>query len=249
MKPCAHYHAIIGRKAAMNPVVLASEFALPRVAMIYQEQPTTAKGQPIWPHRWNGGFTLGGDWTGTDPEQAAIDTAEWLRRTMPGASGPIVLNVESIALDTPEADAFWSAVLPAMKRTLPRATFGFYNRPYLGHLVDFYAPSIYPIKRINAQCWADGEHEQTPAFYRQATYRNLAQFDRKLPWLVYATCTVGDRDAQWASVLEVQEQWRLAQDLGADVVWWGSCADEADVRRARKLLTWIAMSRAASSVL
>ena len=249
MKPCTHTHAIAPRKTGLAATVDATDFGMVRTLFVYQQHPVTARNTPILPHRWSGGIVNGGAWDQVDADQAATDMAEWLRRTMPVASGPIVLNVESIPLDTPEADAFWSVVLPAMRAALPRATFGFYDRPDLGHLVDFYAPCVYPMKRIQAECWADGEHEQTPAFYRQATFANLARFDRKKPWLACCTLTLdADNAIAWASALELREQWRMAQDVGANIIWWGSVGDSTDLRRAKRVLTWLAMQRAASPV-
>lgn len=247
MKPCAHYEAFIGRQAQHNAAVDAARpFPMPNVPVIYQEQPKRENGAPILPHRFtSGGRTRainGGEWSSVDKNDAALAMAEWCLTRYARHAGPIVLNVESIPLDTAEAKSFWSTVLDRMRSACPRAAFGFYNRPDMPDVVDFLAPSLYPNKRINLECWAPGEQEYTPAAYRQAKLADLARFDRTRR--SYAFCTTTTLGGEWCSTLELTEQWKLAQDLGLDVIWWGSLAPEPTidtaVRRARKVLDTLA---------
>ena len=256
MKACKHYESLIGRTAQHNPAVEAARpFTFPTVPMIYQEQPKQANGAPILPHRFvvagREQRVLGGEWSSVDKNGAALAMAEWCHDRYARHTGPIVLNVESIPLDTPDAKAFWATVLDAMRTACPRATFGFYNRPDMPDNVDFLAPSLYPIKRVNADCWADNEHEQTPARYRQVTLANLARYDRTRTG--YAFCSLTTNGGEWCTRAELFEQWKLAQDLGLDVIWWGSLATEPTidtaVRRARKAIDTLAATARATPVL
>lgn len=250
MKACKHYETFIGMGAHNNAPVLAATYPLPRVPVIYQEQPKHANGAGILPHRWTGSdgrpvLVNGGEWDTASKNEAALGMAEWCAARYAKHRGPIVLNVESIPLNTPEARSFWTTTLDAMRTACPLAMFGFYGRPDMPDVVDFLAPSVYPIKRVREEVWGDNEHEQTPARYRQVALANIAAFDRTGP--MYAFCAMriwGD----WCTTLEVREQWRLAQDLGLDVLWWGSLGSpdardtrqvHTDVARARKLCTWL----------
>lgn len=244
MKSCTHYESLIGRSAAFNAMVASARpFPLPYVPIVYQEQPKATNGAGILPHRFKGNdgrdvSINGGAWEAANRNTAAQGMGEWFARLYGNYRGPIILNVESIPLDTPEARTFWEPVLDALKLACPNATFGFYDRPDLADLCHFTAPCLRPIKRINAECWANMEHEYTPAAYRQSTLASLARYPRTRP--MYAVCNIMHDGGAWASCLELREQWRMAQDLGLDVIWWGSIgAEDGAMRRARACLDWI----------
>ena len=246
MKACTHHEALIGRSAALNIAVAnertARPYALPHALIVYQEQPKRTNGAGILPHTFksNGRDVPinGGAWEAADRHEAAQNMGDWFSRNYGSHAGPIILNVESIPLNTPEARTFWEPVCDALKLACPYAQFGFYDRADLADLMHFTAPCLRPIKRINAECWADGEHEQTPAAYRQATLASLARYPRTRP--MYAVCNIVHDSGAWASALELREQWRMAQDLGLDVIWWGSCdTKDNGMQRARLCLEWI----------
>lgn len=254
MKACTHHEALIGRSAALNATVASARpFPLPYVPIVYQEQPKRTNGAGILPHKFKGNDGRdvpinGGAWDAADRNEAAQNMGDWFARNYGSHTGPIILNVESIPLNTPEARTFWEPVSEALKLACPRATFGFYDRADLADLMHFAAPCLAPNKRINAECWANEEHEYTPAAYRQAKLRDLTAYDRKRP--LYAVCNVMHEGGAWASCFELREQWRLAQDLGLPVVWWGSLdTKDNGMQRARACLAWIAAQARATPVL
>jgi len=253
VRTCTHYEALIGRSAALNATVASARpWPLPHIPIVYQEQPKASNGAGILPHKFKGNdgrdvLINGGAWEAADRNAAAQGMGEWFARTYANHRGPIVLNVESIPLSTPAARTFWEPVCDALKLACPYATFGFYDRPDLSDLMHFTSPCLRPIKRINAECWADGEHEQTPAAYRQATLASIARYPRTRP--MYAVCNIVHDGGAWASALELREQWRLAQDLGLDVIWWGSCdTKDNGMQRARLCLDWIKREAARGTV-
>lgn len=257
MKACTHHEALIGRSGALNIAVAnertARPYALPHALIVYQEQPKRPNGAGILPHKFKGNdgrdvSINGGAWEAADRNEAAQNIGEWFAANYAAHTGPIILNVESIPINTPEARTFWEPVSDALKLACPRATFGFYDRPDLADLMHFTAPAIGPNKRINAECWGPGEHEYTPAMYRQAKLKDLSAYDRKRP--MYAVANIVDHYGAWLTCLEMREQWRLAQDLGVPIVWWGSVGNEdGAMRRARGCLAWINAQARATPVL
>lgn len=244
MRTCSHFEALCGRTDAGNRAIAGVSFALPRFTVIYQPQPTTPAGKAILPHAYGDTKVFEGRWDSRPAQEAAAEMADYCRRRLGAIRnlGHCALNIESMRLDTPEARAFWSVVLPAMRAACPGVAFGFYNSPHLADLVDVFFPGIYPIKAIHEECFADGEHEQTPATYRQATHANLDLYPRTKPWYIFASIVIELDDAiRWASTLELREQWRIAQDRGANLVWWGSIGQKVDkdLRRARAAYDWI----------
>jgi len=250
MNRLVHFHATAGREPGkgleQRPNLYARTLS-PRVVevpIIYQNQPGCL------PHTWQRGdgttaVEIASTWDAptVDINATAVKMGRWARERWAKFVGYVCLNIESIPLDSDGAREFWTHVLASLRAECPGVKWGFYDRPDLPDLVDFYAPSIYLNKfvRPDASLIMPNEHEMGISEYRRRVAERLSQFSRKKPTLIFAATKVfgGDHAGGWCSRFEMLAQMEAAQTHAADgLVWWMSFRDETDYRRHIFLVNW-----------